>query len=97
MMMNRMMTNKKTVEQNTKLYLIRMCYISLKFKLRWLYSTHEFEDYMYMLNSHMSHVMRKPAFGFSDQVRHKQSCTATEDGQRLEISDLERKGIVLSM
>ena len=33
----------------------------------------------------------------SDQVRHKPGCTATEDGQRLEILDLESKGIVLSM
>ena len=33
----------------------------------------------------------------SDQVRHKPGCTATEDGQRLEISDLESRGIVLSM
>ena len=28
----------------------------------------------------MSHVMRKPVFGVSDQVRHKPGCTATEDG-----------------
>ena len=33
----------------------------------------------------------------SDLVRHKPGCTATEDGQRLEISDLESRGIVLSM
>ena len=33
----------------------------------------------------------------SDQVRHKPGCTATEDGKRLEISDLGRRGIVLSM
>ena len=32
----------------------------------------------------------------SDLVRHKQGCTATEDGKRLEISDLEIRGIVLS-
>ena len=31
----------------------------------------------------------------SDQVRHKPGCTATEDSQRLEISDLESRGIVL--
>ena len=29
---------------------------------------------------HMSLVMRKPIFGVSDQVRHKQGRTATEDG-----------------
>ena len=32
-----------------------------------------------------------------DLVRHKPGCTATEDDQRLEISDLESRGIVLSM
>ena len=32
--------------------------------------------------------MRKPVFGVSDQVPHKPGCTATEDGYRLEISDL---------
>ena len=47
--------------------------------------------------AHMSHVARKPVFGFSDQVRQKQGCTATEDDQRLEISDLGSRGIVLSM
>ena len=33
----------------------------------------------------------------SDLVRHEPGCTATEDGYRLEISDLESRGIVLSM
>ena len=33
----------------------------------------------------------------SDLVRHKPGCTATEDGLRLEISDLERRGIVLRL
>ena len=33
----------------------------------------------------------------SDQVRHKPGCTVTEDGQRMEILDLERRGIVLSV
>ena len=40
--------------------------------------------------------MRKPVFGVSDQVRHKPGCAAKEDSKRLEISDLERSGIVLS-
>ena len=31
-----------------------------------------------------------------DLVRYKLGCTATEDGQRLEISDLESIGIILS-
>ena len=33
----------------------------------------------------------------SDLVLHNSSCTAREDGWRLEISDLESRGIVLSM
>ena len=39
--------------------------------------------------------MRKLVFRVSDQVRHKLGCTAIEDGQRLEISDLGSRGIVL--
>ena len=33
----------------------------------------------------------------SDLVQHKPGCTATEDGSRLEISDLESRGILLPM
>ena len=33
----------------------------------------------------------------SDQVQHKSACTVTEDGQKLEILNLRRRGIVLSM
>ena len=40
--------------------------------------------------------MRKPVFGVSDQVQHKLGCTTTEDGKRLEISDLGNRGIALS-
>ena len=41
--------------------------------------------------------MRKPATGVSDQDGgHKPDCVTTEDGQRLEISDLGSRGIVLS-
>ena len=39
--------------------------------------------------------MTKPVFGVSDQVRHKPHCTATEDGSRLEISDLVSREIIL--
>ena len=42
----------------------------------------------------MSHIT---VVGVSDQVRHRPGCTATEDGQRLEISDLDSNGSVLSM
>ena len=41
--------------------------------------------------------MRKSVFGVSDQDRHEPGCTAAEDGQRLEISDLSSRGIVLSV
>ena len=39
--------------------------------------------------------MRKPTIWDSDQVSHKPCCTSTEDGKRLEILDLEIRGIVL--
>ena len=45
----------------------------------------------------LSHVLRKPVFLVSDLVRHKPGFAVIEDGKRLEISDLERRGIVLSM
>ena len=32
----------------------------------------------------------------SDPARHKPGCTATEDSQRLEISDLESRGILVA-
>ena len=41
--------------------------------------------------------MRKPVFGVSDKVEHKSSYTATNYGKGLGISDLEGKGIILSM
>ena len=40
--------------------------------------------------------MKKSVFWVSDLVGHKPGYTATEDGSRLEISDLENRGIVLS-
>ena len=42
---------------------------------------------------HQNRVTRNPVFGVTDQVRHKPGCTATEDGQRLEFSDLGSRGI----
>ena len=38
--------------------------------------------------------MRKHVFRVSAQVRCKPGCTATEDVERLEITDLESRGIV---
>ena len=39
----------------------------------------------------LSRVTRKSVFGVSDHIRHKPGCSVTEDGYRLQISDLERK------
>ena len=50
-----------------------------------------------LISLHMSLVVRKPVFGVSDQVQHNPGCTVTEDGERLEILDLERRRIVLSV
>ena len=55
------------------------------------------EDRFSHNEAHMSRVMRKPVSGVSDQVRHKPGCTATETRSRLEILDLGRRRIVLSM
>ena len=44
----------------------------------------------------MSCVARKPVFGVSEKVR-KTGSTATEDCLRLEISNLRRRSIVLSI
>ena len=44
----------------------------------------------------MSLVMRKPVFGICDQVRFKPACAATEARYRLESSDIESRGIILS-
>ena len=41
--------------------------------------------------------MRKSTIWVYDQIRHKSACTSTENGLKLEISDLERTGFVLSM
>ena len=41
--------------------------------------------------------MRKPVFGGFANVSHKPGCTAIEDDWRLEILDLHRRGIVLSV
>ena len=49
------------------------------------------------MNQDMSLVVRKPVFGVCNQVRHKSGCTTTEDEYRLGISDLESRGIVLSV
>ena len=44
----------------------------------------------------MSRVARKLVFGVSDQVQHKPGCAASEDRWRLDISDLESRGIALT-
>ena len=44
----------------------------------------------------LSRDTRKPVFGVCDQVRHKPACAAIEAWYRLEISDIETGGIILS-
>ena len=44
----------------------------------------------------LSHAKRKPVFKVSDPVRHKLTCTVAEEGYKLEILDISRKGSVLS-
>ena len=60
-------------------------------------SSYVTSQYIALAAYDMSLVVRKPVFGVSDLVRHKPGCTATEDGWRLEISDLDSRGIVLSV
>ena len=39
----------------------------------------------------------KPVFAVSDQVRHKLDCAETDDGQRVEISNIGCREIILFM
>ena len=41
-----------------------------------------------------SRCMRQPTIWVSDQIQQKPACTVTEAGQKLEISDLGRRGII---
>ena len=54
-------------------------------------------NFWFVDKSNMSLVLRKPVFRVSNQVRHKRGSAVTKDGYRLEISDLESRGIVPSM
>ena len=45
---------------------------------------------------YMSLATRKPVFGVLEQVRLKPACAATEAKQRLEISDIETRDIILA-
>ena len=47
------------------------------------------------IECYASLITRKPVFGVSDQVRLKPARSATEARQRLEISDIETRGIIL--
>ena len=50
----------------------------------------------FLIPWHMNIATRKPVFGLSDQMRLKPACAATEARQRLEISYVETRGIILS-
>ena len=47
-----------------------------------------------MTTTCMNQVTRKQNNVVSEQIRHIPACTSTEDGYRLEILDLERRGIL---
>ena len=63
---------------------------------RWLQRVKISDSRRVIVLHYMSRDVRKPVFGVFDQVRHKPGWEITEDSQRLEISDLDRRGIVLS-
>ena len=42
-------------------------------------------------------ALLEPVMGFSNQVLHKLACTVTEEGENLEIPELERRSIVPSV
>ena len=46
--------------------------------------------------NNMSHIMKKPVFRVCDQVILKPACSTSETSKGLEISDLARKGNILS-
>ena len=50
-----------------------------------------------LVDQYLSQDVRKLVFGISDKVRNKPDCTVTEEGQKLEISALRRREIVLFM
>ena len=67
-----------------------------------LYLIHSAVVLDFMMNTVFLYALFEPrcektGFGVSDQVPHKLGCTTTEDSYRLEISDLESRGIVLSV
>ena len=68
-------------------YIVKVAYC----KLFW---SHIIEKIYYR---YLSLVVRKLVFGVSDQVRHKPSCTATEDSLRLDILNLCIRGIIQSV
>ena len=58
--------------------------------------THRNAKVLLYWDRQVGHVMRKPVFGVSDKVRLKPACAATEARSKLEISDIETRGIILS-
>ena len=72
-------------------YNMKLCFSLLML----IYSYYLYSFYK-ILCLHLSLVTRKPVFGVCDQLRHKPACTSTETRWRLEILNLERRGIILS-
>ena len=61
-------------------------------------SMQKIHQYLYYkpVENDTSLVTRKPVFRVCDKVRHKLACPATEARQRIEISHIETRGIILS-
>ena len=68
-------------------YIVEVAYC----KLLW---SHIIEKVYYR---YLSLVVRKPVFAVSVQLRHKPSCTGTEDGLRPDILDLCIRGMEQSV
>ena len=71
-----------------------MC-VFLQFFVSHFFQTRSLGVISYHIRHSMSGNERKWVFRVSDQVRHKPVCAVTEDGLKLEISDLRR--LVLSV
>ena len=67
-----------------------------------IYSRFQFNSPSNQIHSDLLRISNEPVREKTnnldpDQVRHKPGCTVTEDGKRLEILYVSRRGIVLSV
>ena len=83
--------------KNNSVFVILTFQILAKFDLTDVVNFKQLAQISTVVSPIFEHHHEKTNALVSDLVRHKPGCTATEDGLRLEILDLERRGIVLSM